>query len=374
MRLDRLITLSALSGLGALIFGAPAAMGPGASADRLVAAVPYVLDYEFFDHLYTQTLSGDAKYGEIEAYVKESGGKPRTIIKLVEKGSGNTEVYTDSPSGPNGAKVSQIQYAAPKSFMPNEKAGFAFQDQAGQPVRWRFVFAYPPSAQGSGLNDLPNDSNLTLVFRNSGTLSNAGSAVELSGKVNEVQVWKEISQPPFFVAYRGTYTAGAHVTQLHADVEKLRVGGLSALKPGAKFEIVTASGKTRRLTVQGQGDNFTIGQEADESGVSRELSVAADAQGYSVRYLKIADGSHYSTVTFTPPLRVSASAAEGNPSEFQISVDKNRKLSNGNVRFGYTAEGAHLVWKVASPSWAKGRTVVQNLTVSEQGVTIAKAR
>jgi hypothetical protein len=79
-------------------------------------------------------------------------------------------------------------------------------------------------------------------------------------------------------------------------------------------------------------------------------------------------------VTFTPALRLSASATDGSPSEFQIAVDKNRKLGNGTVRFGYTPEGAHLVWKVASPAWAKGRTVVQNLTVSEQGITIAKAQ
>ncbi len=374
MRLNRAFTISVLSGLGALMFGAPTAIGPTASADRLVAAVPYVIDYEFFDHLYTQTLSRDAKYAEIEAYVKERGGKPLVTIRLIEKGSGNADIYTDSPSDSNGTKTVQIQYAPPKAYMPGGTANFAFPDLAGQAVRWRFVMAYPPSAQGSGLNELPGDTNLKLVYRNLGTLSDAGSAVELTGKVNEVQMWKEISQPPYFVAYRGTYTAGAHVVQLQADPQKLKLSGFSALKPGAKFAVLTASGATRQLAVQGTGDNLVIAQESDEHGVSRELSFAADSQGYSIRALKVTDGSHSSTVTFTPALRLTASSPDGPPSDFQIAVDKNRKLGNGSVHFSYTQEGAHLVWKTAAPAWAKGRTVVQNLTVSDQGLTIAKAR
>lgn len=362
MRLNRVITIGVFSGLSALIFGAPAVLGPAASVDRLVAAVPFVLDYQFFDHYYTETLAGDAKYSEIEAYVKENGGKPRTTVKLIEKG-GNAETYN------------QIQYVAPKAYMPGGTAGFAFLDQAGQPVRWRFVIAYPPSAQGSGLSELPNETNLKLVYRNLGTLSDSGSAVELSGKVNQVQVWKEISQPPYFVAYRATYTAGAHMTELHAKLETLNFAGFSALKAGAQFTVSAADGASRQLAVQSQGDALLVAQKADDNGVSRQLAFVADGQGGgSIRYLAVGDGAHSATVTFTPPLRLSASAGEGSPSEFQISVDKKNKLANGTVRFTYAADGAHLTWKVASPSWAKGRTLVQNLTASDHGVTIAMAR
>jgi hypothetical protein len=320
------------------------------------------MDYEYFDHFYTQDLAGNAKYSEIEAYVKENGGKPHTTVKLIEKASGSAVVYSD-----------QIQYVPPTAYVPKAITGFAFRDNAGQPVRWRFTLAYPPSAQGSGLTTLPNDPNLKLIYRDSGSLSDAGSAVELGGKVDEVQVWKEISQPPYFVAYRGTYTEGAETTQLHTSLEKLEFTGLSGLKAGAQFQVVAASGKARKLSVESQANGLVIKQQPDENGISRELLLTSDAQGYAVRSLKVLDGSHYSTVTFTPALQLSA-VADGPASEFQIVADKNHKLGNGSAHLAHTANGSQLVWKVNSPSWAKNRTIVQTLTGSEQGVALAMAR
>jgi hypothetical protein len=362
MKLSKIITFAVILGLGAAFAASPGAKS-ASPADRLVVALSYIMDYQFFDHFYTQSLDGDAKYTEIQAYVKDSGGKPQTTIKLIEKGSGTATVYSD-----------HIQYVPPAAYIPKAITGFAFRDRDGQPVRWRFTLAYPPSAQGSGLTVLPNDPTFKLIYRDSGSLSDADSAVELSGKVNTVQVWREISQPPYFVAYRGTYTEGAETTQLRTDLEKLEFTGASGLKSGAQFQLVTASGKSRQLSVETQPDGLLIKQLPDESGISRELLVTSDAQGYGVRSLKVIDGSHSATVKFTPALRLPAAGFDGPSSEFQIVADKSHKLGNGAAHLSPKVGGAQLVWKVSSPGWAKNRTIVQTLAVSDQGVAIAMAR
>jgi hypothetical protein len=359
MKLQKVITPFVALSFGLSAFPAQ----PAASQDRLVAALSYVMDYEFFDHFYTQTLDKDPKYSEIEAYVKENGGKPHTTIKLIEKGSGVATAYSD-----------QIQYVPPAAYVPKAVAGFAFRDSSGQPARWRFTFAYPPSAQGSGLTTLPNEPNLKLVYRDSGTLSDAGSAVELSGKVNEVQVWKEISQPPYFVAYRGTYTEGAETTQLRTNLEKFEFSGLSEIKSGAQFQLTTAGGKARKLSVEGGADGLVIRQQPDENGISRELSLTSAAQGYAVRSLKVLDGAHSSTVTFSPALQLPTAGSDGPASEYQIVADKGHKLGNGSAHLTHTSDGTQLVWKVNAPNWAKNRTIVQTLSVFDQDVAVAMAR
>jgi hypothetical protein len=358
MRIQKLIAPFVVLGLGAVSFQA----APQDSPDRLVAALSYIMDYEFFDHFYTQDLVGDAKYSEIQAYVKDKDGKPQTSIKLIDKATGAATTYSD-----------QVQYVPPTAYVPKANIGFAFRDNNGQPVRWRFTLAYPPSAQGEGLTILPNSPSFKLIYRDSGSLSDAGSAVELGGKVNEVQVWKEISQPPYFIAYRGTYTEGSETTQLRTDLEKLEFTGLSTLKAGSQFQLVSGNGRSRKQVVESESDGLVIKQLADESGITRELRLAADAQGYAVRSLKVIDGPHSSTVTFKPALHLPSSTSEGPASEFEIVAGKH-KLGNGSAHLVRTADGAQLVWKVNSPNWAKNRTIVQNLTVSGQGVAIAMAR
>ncbi len=327
--------------------------------ERLVPAFSNVLNYQFFDHWYTEDLAKDSKYSLIEAYVKDRGGNSRATIKLVERGSGNVTYYSNN-----------VQYAAPAQYIPSAQTNFALRDKDGTAVRWRFVLAYPPSGQGSGLTMLPNEKDLRLVYRQSGSLSDSNSAVEVNGKVDPVQEWKEISQPPFFVAYRATYTEGAEAAELRTEVEKLSYTKTPQLQAGSRFEAATASGKTRRFSVEGSNGALLIKQEADENGVTRELTVEGSGGGYRIRQLKLQDGPHQATIHFVPALAV----ADGATAEFKISGEKNRRLADGRAQISRKDGALQLIWKVESPNWAKKRTIVQNLSVSEAAVAVAQRR
>ncbi len=345
-------------GLGACAIAA-VEIGSPASTERLVPVFAYVLDYQFYDHWYTEDLSKDSKYSVIEAYVKDNGGNPRTTIKLVDRSSGNASYYSQN-----------VQYSAPKQYIPSAQAGFALRDKDGAALRWRFVLAYPPSAQGSGLTVLPNEKDLKLFYRESGSLGDASSAVEVNGKVDAVQEWKEISQPPFFVAYRATYTEGAEAAELRTEIEKLNFSSAPRLRAGARFQASTASGKTRRFAVDSGSGALLIRQETDENQISRELIVEADGAGYRIRQLKVQDGAHQATVLFEPSLPVT----DGASADFKITAEKNRRLADGRAQLTRKDGSLQLTWKVNSPNWAKKRTLVQTLSAGEAPVAVAQSR
>ncbi len=353
--------------LPALLLAASTVTHPPTNANLTlegISVISLMMRYEYFPHYYAQTLNDSPQYSQIEAMIDDSAKDNASRIVLTEKSTGkpvyfaNNQALVDALTrAGNRAYASPIDIKNPQQTIQKATAGFALRDDKGQPVRWRFVYAYSSSAMGSGLTPLPTVPGLTLQYRTEGSVAAEGSAVEVADKVSYAQVWKEISAPPYFVAYRGYSGEGFHEGRFATVDQKWQVTNVPAdLSTGAKWDILDNSGKHQTFTVTKAGkEEVVLSTLLPDSQTTLESTLEPSGSGQKLRSLRASQKGHSMLVSCRPSLALNEENSK--PVEFQIDLDKNKKVAHGTVEQIKSSDGYHLVWKFKGPDWAKARTL-----------------
>jgi hypothetical protein len=107
-----------------------------------------------------------------------------------------------------------------------------------------------------------------LMYRERSAVAAEGTALKIGNTVSAADVWTEISQPPYFVAYHGAYSQNVDIAVFAgAGQEWTTITGPKTLVAGAEWKLKAQDGLSRSLRVQAvNGDHATILDTDDHLG------------------------------------------------------------------------------------------------------------
>lgn len=349
---------------------------------KLLPFVPVLVAYEFAPQYFMQWIDDNATYSMIEA-MSTGGAAPGLQIILTESGSGRRVYYSNSQAqvealtqANRAAFKAQIDYRDVKEVGRQPTYAFAFRDEHGQAIRWRFIQAAAASVQGAGLSPQSDAPGLRFKYRTRATAAGAGTAVQLGDKVVEAQPWPEISAPPYFVAYRGSYIESLAAGALLVGSESWKATAAPAeLKEGAEWTLTDAQNHVRRLRITAlRGDELTLTEIAAQQKPTSTLSmvVRRAADSLAVLALEVKSDAHVMRLTFTPELNLSAAALAAGQVEvaYRIDQDEQAKISQGVITVAGQGTAWRMHWQPRSPAWAKARVLDTVITFADDGYKI----
>jgi hypothetical protein len=268
-----------------------------------------------------------------------------------------------------------IDFKATDSGTDSPTYGFAFRDSRGQPIIWRFIFGSEVSARGAGLTPLPTVPGLLLMYRNRGSVAKEGTAVQIGDKVSEAELWKEISAPPYFIAYRGSYTDGMNIGAFHLGRETWHVTNApSELRESAEWKLVSDRGRERSLRIASRrGNELTITESNLQTNLATlELNALATPQGLALRSMLLRRGAGAMRITFEPELQLQLDLATTNNTEvaFQIDEGNREKVVQGSISLEKQGDTTLMRWHPKSPDWARSRQLNTAIKLDAAGYTI----
>jgi hypothetical protein len=217
---------------------------------------------------------------------------------------------------------------------------------------------------GSGLTPLGKVPGLLLNYRERSALAGPGSAVKVGDQLYEAEVWTELSKPPDFVPYRGSYTAGLDSGQIGIGSEEWQViSAPSQLERGAQW-VINSPRNRRTLTItEATAERIKINQtDTNPWEVATELVYARSQAGLGLSEISLTNHSHVFHMIFNPALPPIGTVAS-TKSTFTIDQGKQRGISSGEVSYQNAADGAELKFQFKAPDWAKGRVLVSKVAV-----------
>ncbi|PYP83528.1 MAG: hypothetical protein DMF61_23185 [Blastocatellia bacterium AA13] len=363
--------IGSLANIGARASGAEGNRGP-------VPIIPVIVEYEYAAQYFMQWISDNPKYSMIEAII--GAGQPRVIqMILTETKSERRVIYTDSESKVKAltgageeARAAKIDFKVANNVGHQPTFGFAFADERGKAIRWRFIPAAAASALGKGLSPQSDAAGLRFRYRERATTAGAGTAVQIDDKVSEAEPWPEVSSPPYFVAYRGSYVEGIHLGALLVGNRNWRVTSAPAeLIKGSTWTLTSDGNQTRQMGITSRkADELTI-NETTEWG-SLDLTVRTTVQGLAVRSIVITSAGHKMRFTFKPDLELESEGVGAAKAEvaFQIDEDDHEKVSQGTVTVDRAKDTVLMRWQPKTPDWAKSRSLTSTITLDSLGYAI----
>jgi hypothetical protein len=365
-----------------LIFSAGAQQPTGRTNQTPYPIVPVIVEYEYAPVYFSQDIDDNPHYSSIIAIVSKSTPPVYKII-LAEKETKRRVYYSNSEAKVKAlaregkeAHLATIDYKVIQTVGQRPTHGFGFRDKRGQPILWRFIPASTPSKLGAGLTPLSKVPGLRLEYRDLGTAAGAGTAIQIGDKVSEAAPWPEISSPPYFIAYHGSYTEGRHIGALPLRNESWRVvRAPKELSEGAQWTLVNENGMERKMQIAARrGDDLTINEIGDETGDSTAyvLNVRVSPQGFALRSILLKSVGRVMHITFNPELSLAPEASSPISGEvtFQIDQGDNKKLVQGVVTTERQGNILRLRWQPKSPDWAKSRRLDSAIKLDDGGYSI----
>jgi len=347
------------------------------NTQAFIPIAPLIVEYEYSPHYFMQWLDDHPRYARIEVSVSDAE-PPVFNLVLTEKGSGRRVNYSNSEERVKAltrsgveARLAKIGYRASNKFGQLPAHEFDFTDERGQAAHWRFTLAAPVSERGAGLTPQESGEGWIIIYRDLGTAAGEGSAVQIGNQVSEAEPWPEISAPPYFVAFRGTYAEGLGVGVVLLGQESWRVTAApQQLNVGAEWTLTDQRGRARRWRVAARrGDELTINEIGSSSQTGRRsLQARQTATGLALRAVTLTSGSKTMRIGFSPELDLTAPASSS--SDFQIDQNGRDKLIHGRVSVERQGGAAQLRWQPKSPDWAKSRVLNSTLTMYDNGYKV----
>ncbi|MGI8638773.1 MAG: hypothetical protein ACR2MG_02315 [Pyrinomonadaceae bacterium] len=337
--------------------------------------VPVIVESGQSSLFFRQWFSGDPHYAEINAFVG-AGDKPVLQLVLIEKDRREVFYVNHEARVKELTAESKEAYFVPVDFKKiagdvdaQPTYGFGFEDKHKQKVLWRFTPASRPSERGSGLTPLAGVPGLRLLYRNLGTLAGAGTSVRIGDKEFEAEPWTEASAPPYFIAYRGSFTDGLDFGELRTGEENWRVTVCpKEFKEGESWEFAAAAGRKRAFRIASRrGEELQIEESADLSNTAKlALLVRQTSNGFAIRSIERKGKTGGLRISFAPELSLSA------PGEttFQIDLGKQKNIAGGTISIEKQGEAVLLKWQFKSPDWAKNKKLTTLIKINSLGYTV----
>ncbi len=350
--------------------------GVGSNADAQTASdkkpsiafpiIPFIVEYEYAPYYFSQDIYAHPQYSLIEAIFAPDEPASLQLI-LTEKETRKRTFYCNSEAQVKmrflegkDAVLSKIEFktAQPTGELPTYD--FAFRDKQGQPIIWRVIPTSQPSERGAGLTPMAADSGLRLEYRdNIGTHVGEGTVVKIGDKLFEAVPWAEISSPPYFYAYHGSFTVGRHIGSLSLGSEKWQATkSPNELKEGAQWIFTDERGRRRvfKITANNKDDltfSETTGQKPESTPIS--FVVRNTPQGFALRSLKLENRGRQMQIVFSPELPLYLSFSGKAEVAFSIAQGRQEKVATGAITVEVIDDKMRLRWQIKSPDWAKSK-------------------
>jgi hypothetical protein len=363
-----------LRGLTAsLILGSAVTMAAQTAQPSLPAPMaPEQIIYRHWPEQFVQWIGPELPYTMIELYVDPGGGATplydavlteRATAKRVHYSNQQQMVEVDKRSGAE-AYLTNMQLDRPASATTGATYLLRFVDHTGQPVSWQWIQGSDVSERGGGSSPAGIEPPV-LVYRERSAVAGEGSALKIGNAVSVADVWTEISQPPYFVAYHGAYSQNVDIAVFAGGGQQwTTITAPKTLAAGAEWKLKAQDGLGCSLRVQAlNGDHATI-LDTDDHLPGRTVTMDATLTNGSWSIDKLhysavgAEANQGLTISFAPG--VNAGAAQ---SKFEVTVGRKTRIASGTVH--EDPAQTRVGWEFKDPEWLHGKTAwVNNAVVS----------
>jgi hypothetical protein len=335
---------------------------------------PAGIAYRYFPHQLVQWVGPELPYSMIELEIDDRGAKPIYDAILTDRATNKRVHYTNEQSEVLvdkfiGAEVHLVpmQLDAPAEAAKGATYLLRFTTETGAPVTWQFVLGSDVTEQGSGMTPIPVPGSPALIYREQGGVAGEGTALKVGNITSTADVWKEISQPPYFIAYHGALSQDVHTLAFVPRTNDWKIEPpTSAVAADAEWKLTSADGRVLSAHV----DSFTNGLATLHiTHPILATSVMVEARqtptGWALERLRYApEGNskeHTITLTFSPE--------SAGTSKFEIVAGKKTHLTSGELAI--TANGGES-WTLTQPPFTHLPPVVASATQT-RGATAALA-
>jgi hypothetical protein len=369
----KVVAVSLLLGSAVTIFAQTAE--PGLPAP----IAPEQIVYRHWPEQFVQWIGTELPYTMIELYVDPAGTTPLYEAVLTERTTGKRIHYAnqqemvdvDKRSGAQ-AYLANMQLDRPANVATGATYLLRFVDQAGEPVTWQFIQGSDISERGGGSSPAGVEPPV-LMYRGRSAVAGEGSALKIGKAVSVADVWPEISQPPYIVAYHGALSENVDIAVFAgAGQQWTTASAPKTLAVGAEWKLKARDGLGCTLRVQSiAGDRVTI-LDNDDHLPGRTVAIEAtwtnnawsiDKMHYSAAG---ADANEGVTIAFTP-----GATAAGAPSKFEVIAGHKTRIASGTVHGDPTQ--ARVGWEFKDPDRLRGKTAWVNSAVVSQRPAGAEA-
>ena len=341
--------------------------------------LPLLTNYTYWPVQFVQWVGTELPYSMIELDVDSNSKHPLLYVTLTERATGKRIHYTDNDG--LVASATAMGEEAHKTALAFEPADaetngsittVRFTMADGKPLQWRFVQGSDVSEQGSGLSPLPTAKIPIFAYREQAAVAGEGTALQIGDAVSTASVWTEISQPPYFVAYRGALSESAHTLVFTPGKESWTINSApAALTPGATWELDEEHGNHRSLHIDKvDGAHITVtSTDRFQPSIHCILEATRVGDGWSldrVRFAPVRGGEkHFLALQFATPLSSTTDNA-------QLALFAGKKpMAAGSVAgTGSSSERTESL-SFTSPAWLNGKTLVEQDTVTGKSVALS---
>ncbi|NYF80228.1 hypothetical protein [Granulicella arctica] len=351
---------------------------PLASEAQTTIAPPtsgLIISYQYWPEQFVQYVGTELPYSMLELDVNRDTGTPLYNVVLTERATTRRIQYSNSDAIIAAAKAQGNEaHKTEIAFEPADTTNIGSISTLrltladGKPLQWRFVQGSDISEQGSGLTALPQVPVPVFAYREQAAVAGEGTALQIGDIVSIADVWKEISKPPYFVAYHGAYTLSAHRLMFGAGKESWTVlSAPTSLAVGSTWELGGDHDTHRTLKVEHvDGNHYIIsGSDSLQPAIQFVLDATRLADTWSVgsvRYSPVKNGDkHAVTVQFGTLIGPTTST-----STVELIVGKKTSLASGTLVLSGNALDRTAVLEIKTPTWAHGKSLLEE-TISSNG-------
>ncbi len=341
---------------------ASTAMGQTPAPTATLPTEPAGITYRYFPRQFVQWVGPELPYSMIELDVDDRGPKPVYDAVLTDRATNKRVHYTNEQSEVEIDKAMGADvHLVPMQFDSPEAAKGAtyllrFATETNTPVLWQFIQGSDITEQGGGMNPLATPTPV-LLYREQAAVAGEGTALKVGNITSTADVWKEISQPPYFVAYHGAISVDVHTIAFVPRVADWKVEPPSAtVAPAADWTLTGPDGRVLNAHVDSFANGLATLHEIHPAiGTSVTVEARQTPSGWALEQLVYAPvGSakgHTISFNFTP--------GEAGASKFELVAGKKKHLASGDVTM--TADGGES-WVLTQPAWAHREPVVASVT------------
>ena len=350
---------------------------PAATATIVPPSSGVIVNYRYWPTQYVQFVGAELPYSMITLESDTTGKQPLYYVTLTERATNKRVHYTNvdgllatARAMGEEAHKTEIAVEGGDKQTNGDITTIRFSMADGKPVQWRFVQGSDITEKGAGLTPLPTAPMPIFAYREQAAVAGEGTALQIGDIVSTADVWKEISQPPYFIAYHGALSTSAHTVAFLPGQETWTVKSApSALAPGSTWELDGATGDHRSLRIEKVERTHFIVTGNDRFAPSTRFTLDLTLIGNdwivnSVRYAPTRDGDkHYVTLTSTP--------GNDKPSTVALLVGKKTTIATGTLSvIGAPANHTQKL-DFATPAWAHGKTMTEETTATPATLAVA---
>jgi hypothetical protein len=340
---------------------------------------PEQIVYRHWPEQFVQWIGPELPYTMIELYVDPgTGATPLYEAVLTERATGKRVHYSNQQQmvdidkrSSADAYLTNMQLDRPANAGTGATYLLRFVDHVGQPVSWQWIQGSDMSERGGGSSPAGVEPPV-LMYRGRSAVAGEGSALKIGNTVSTADVWTEISQPPYFVAYHGASSENVDFAVFAgAGQQWTTVSGPKTLAAGAEWKLKSQDGLGCSLRVQAMnGDHATI-LETDDHLPGRTIALEATWTNgaWSIEKMHYsavgADTNQGLTISFAP-----GATAGGAQSKFEVIVGRKTHIASGTVHGDPTQ--ARMGWEFKDPDWLRGKTAWVNSSVVNPGPAAAE--